>query len=414
MKIKPDLYANIDDEGRLVLPQGINNRLGLVPGSFVPVTELAHGLTIRLPATLLKKVYIEPSTHCNLSCKTCIRNTWDEPMGHMSEDVFKKIIEGLKAFSPKPSVVFGGFGEPLLNPNIVHMVSEVKKAGCRAELISNGILLNKDLTRDLIKARLDFLWISLDGATDKNYGYIRRGGLLDTVVENVSVFRDSRQAYRSEIGIVFVAMKHNISELPSVVELGKKLGAVRFLVTNVLPYTQEMYEEVLYTCRPDSADYTPSSSTPGITICKMEVNENTKESIFRIMNSLNITASSGFNREELNNYCPFVENGSTAICWDGSVSPCLPLMHSHVSFFHNKKRFNRRYIVGSIEEKSLDALWNEKQYTYLRRKVQSFSFASCVFCEGCDMAETNEVDCARGGFPACGGCIWAQGFIRCP
>lgn len=49
-----------------------------------------------------------------------------------------------------------------------------------------------------------------------------------------------------EIGIVFVAMKRNIKELPAVIEIAKKIGAGRILVKNVLPYTKEMINESLF------------------------------------------------------------------------------------------------------------------------------------------------------------------------
>jgi hypothetical protein len=42
------------------------------------------------------------------------------------------------------------------------------------------------------------------------------------------------------MGIVFVAMKRNIADLPAILNLGSQLGVQRFLVTNVLPYTAEM------------------------------------------------------------------------------------------------------------------------------------------------------------------------------
>jgi hypothetical protein len=30
------------------------------------------------------------------------------------------------------------------------------------------------------------------------------------------------------------------------------------------------------------------------------------------------------------------------------------------------------------------------------------------------MTESNQEDCFGNTFPTCGGCLWAQGFIRCP
>ena len=39
----------------------------------------------------LKKLYIEPTSKCNLNCKMCFRNTWiDEKLSDMNLDIYKK------------------------------------------------------------------------------------------------------------------------------------------------------------------------------------------------------------------------------------------------------------------------------------------------------------------------------------
>ncbi len=90
MKLKSELRAKIDKQGRLVLPPELIQQYGLQPGDTLPVTESVHGIRLRPPVTLLKKLYIEPTNQCNLTCRTCIRNTWDESLGQMSNTTFKK------------------------------------------------------------------------------------------------------------------------------------------------------------------------------------------------------------------------------------------------------------------------------------------------------------------------------------
>ena len=102
MKLKPELSAYVDDEGRLVLPREMISHFGLKPGAEVRIEEGLSGLKVSRPVTHLAKVYIEPTNACNLECRTCIRNVWDEPIGQMSGKTFNRIIEGLKAFSPPP------------------------------------------------------------------------------------------------------------------------------------------------------------------------------------------------------------------------------------------------------------------------------------------------------------------------
>ena len=89
-------------------------------------------------------------------------------------------------------------------------------------------------------------------------------------------------------------------------------------------------------------------------------------------------------------------------------------MHTHVSYLHGKPRLNRRHVVGRVGEKTLNEIWNDPDYTAYRQRVQSFAFAPCTFCGGCELSEANEEDCLGNAFPACGGCLWAQGVIQCP
>jgi len=65
----------------------------------------------------------------------------------MTRETFAHIVEGLRAFSPSPTVFFGGFGEPLAHSDIVEMVTQVKALGAPVELITNGTLLTESLSR---------------------------------------------------------------------------------------------------------------------------------------------------------------------------------------------------------------------------------------------------------------------------
>jgi len=80
----------------------------------------------------------------------------------------------------------------------------------------------------------------------------------------------------------------------------------------------------------------------------------------------------------------------TAIGWDGSLSPCLPLLHSHTSYVNERERFSRRYVVGNVNERKLHELWNEPDYLAFRERVQKFDFAPCTICGGCHLRKINE------------------------
>ena len=211
MKKKQPIQAYVDAGGRIVLPKELTARLGLAPGSKVPIAELKDGVHLRRPATQLAKVYIEPTSRCNLSCRTCVRNTWDEAQGDMSQTTFKKIMAGLRKLKPKPAVFFGGLGEPLAHPDILKMVRQARRHASKLELITNGMLLDEKVARELIDIGLDVLWLSIDGARPESYNDVRLGAALPQVLENVARLRDLRAGGLPRIGIVFVAMRRNIA-----------------------------------------------------------------------------------------------------------------------------------------------------------------------------------------------------------
>jgi bifunctional DNA-binding transcriptional regulator/antitoxin component of YhaV-PrlF toxin-antitoxin module len=80
--------AEIDREGRMVVPPELARHFGLKPGAQVRMEETMTGLRMRRPVSHLAKVYIEPTNCCNLECRTCIRNSWDEPLGRMAAKTF--------------------------------------------------------------------------------------------------------------------------------------------------------------------------------------------------------------------------------------------------------------------------------------------------------------------------------------
>ena len=112
--------------------------------------------------------------------------------------------------------------------------------------------------------------------------------------------------------------------------------------------------------------------------------------------------------------CPFVEAGSTSVAWDGAVSACQGLLHTHNEYVGRRKRCIDRYVIGRLSERSLADIWLDPDYVAFRKRVQGFDFAPCIACGGCAMSDENQADCEDDVFPRCGACLWAHGLIRCP
>ncbi len=373
----------------------------------------AVGRSIATPA----RVYVEPTTICNLHCRTCIRNVWDEPPGTMSRATFARILDDVRDASPLPSVFFGGFGEPFAHPDILSMVADAKALGCVVELITNGTRLDEETRNQLVRIGLDRLWVSIDGATSASYADVRLWDALPQITANLARLRDLRNAHDSglpRLGIAFVAMKRNIADLPEVIRLGQELGADRFSVSNVLPHTPEMRDQVLYARSVSREQTGPSGWPEGFSLPRMDVDELTTASLTGggiAAHGGRFDGASGGGRT---NACPFVEKGSMSVRWDGAISPCLPLLHTHRSYLDFRPRTSHAFTIGNVNVRSLPEAWSDPGYVALRDRLLAFDFAPCTTCNGCDTADENLEDCFGSPTPACGGCLWAQGFIQCP
>ena len=413
-------YARVNDRGELVLPSHFARKLGITPGDEIRIEPNGHGAHLHPSVHDLKRVYVEVTNKCNLNCGTCMRNVWDVEYGHMRVDVFEQLLGGLENCQEKPEIFIGGYGEPLSHPNILRLIEQAKGRGFRVIMITNGVLLTQAVARRLIDLKLDMLWVSLDGASAKCYADVRLGDMLPVVLSNLVNLRSLKyQQFGLSIwngfprlGIAFVAMKRNIHDLGEVIRMGSRLGATEFSVSNVLAHNESLLEENLYTRSLDML--AGQEIRPTIHIPQMDVEPVTLRALGEVMRDLNQVELTGsfLNRDV--EQCPFLERGSLAVRWDGKVSPCLPLLYTHEHYLGDRKRTSREFFVGAVGDKGLLEIWNDPDYRTLRKRLQGFDFSPCAVCNSCEMALENMQDCFGNTQPTCGGCLWAQGLIRCP
>jgi MoaA/NifB/PqqE/SkfB family radical SAM enzyme len=205
-------------------------------------------------------------------------------------------------------------------------------------------------------------------------------------------------------------MKRNLQDLPNVVTLAFRLGAEKIMVTNVLPYSPEMKEEILYAG--NMSLYQPRSKK--IDFPRVDLSDKIIDNLKEMFTHFDLFEVSDTRFSSPYDTCPFVERGSTSIRFDGKVSPCLSLLHDHTSYLDQTKREVQSYFVGDLLADDLPAIWYSAEYTRLRERLFEFDFSPCTVCNSCEFVESNTEDCFGSEFPACGGCLWAQGFIRCP
>ncbi len=290
-----------------------------------------------------------------------------------------------------------------------------KSHGLRAEVTTNGLLLDAATANDLVAAGLDQLVVSIDGASAESFGRVRSGASLARVIENVQRLHDwerPNQASPVTIGVEFVALRSTIGELPQLGRVAAQLGASFVIVSNVLPYTEELADETLYD-RGVTAGAAPAAwHTPRWYLPRLDLDAETGAAIGAALHRAAHVTMVDVDLDSANARCPFVHADSCAVAWHGGVSPCPPLLHTFPCYVRGRHKLMTRWEVGRLPDESLGEVWARPDYAAFRDRVRRFDFPPCTDCE-CELAEGNLEDCLGNPHPVCGDCLWARGVIRC-
>lgn len=389
-----------DEHGRLLLPEEFLQRRHIASQTEYWLDEREGDLILHLRLPDIRKLYIEPATACNLNCRTCIRNVWEDPQARMSMKTFRRIVESLEALPDLKRVIFTGFGEPLVHSDILEMIATVRERGLAVTLGSNGLLLNSETSRELVRLGVERVVISVDGVKPETYAGIR-GATLSQVLDNIRGLNEAKRQMGSlypALGIEFVALKSNLDELAQLTGLATHLNAARVLVSNVLAYSEDMRAEMLYGYEPR-----PPFMAQGWPV---------RADAWVMWGTLDLPRMHwGAERR-----CRFVQDRAVVVGWDGGLAPCYALCHNYSYFaIDGQKKQVSRYVLGNVNEQSLAEIWMSEAYTRFRSEVRGFHFPSCPNCDlraTCDLRDNNNG--CWGWNPSCADCLWAQDIVRCP
>ncbi|MBN3038397.1 MAG: radical SAM protein [Candidatus Omnitrophica bacterium] len=296
-------------------------------------------------------VQIEPTIDCNLRCAACINPTLKRETRMLSLSKFKEIIRQLP-YVQKISLV--GAGEPLLNPEIFNIIEYAKSRGLTIGFATNATLIDDKIAQRIIHSGLDWLNISLDGATKGTYENIRKGADFDAVLKNIELLiRMKGKRNKPEISVWFLALKNNLDELPGLVLLVERLGISELFVQTVHNWGDPSLKNI-DSQRIDDTARIKKVFSQAIALARK------KQIKFEYVN----VPDKGKTR-----FCKWPWK-SCYITVDGYVTPCC--LHGA-----DPKVIN----FGNIFSESFEEIWNNKAYQDFRKKLKSDDVPSiCVDC----------------------------------
>jgi len=193
---------------------------------------LAHRTDCRLPFPDV--IQLELTATCDLQCVMCpLPRT---PRYGTGRERYEPMdLAGLReVFTTASTVELTGFGEILTHPHLLDCLRALRTFNTAIQATTNGNRLDPALIDALLgEELLDTLTISIDAATAETYQTIRRGGDFPRLLRNLRHLAARRNPRRLACRLSFVAMKHNLAELPAFIALAAKLGIEGVIVQHV-------------------------------------------------------------------------------------------------------------------------------------------------------------------------------------
>lgn len=187
---------------------------------------------------------VDPSNVCQLGCPGCVHSSspgaaerflW--PNGTLEETRFRALME---RYGPTAvAVYFCDYGEPLLNRNTPALVRIAKSFRMQA-MLSTSLSVRQFDADAFVESGLDFMVLSIDGATQPVYERFRRGGRLDLVFDNVRKLVEARRRLHRSTPVLswnFLAFQHNVHEIPEALRIARRLGVDQFRVVEPFDVT---------------------------------------------------------------------------------------------------------------------------------------------------------------------------------
>jgi heme b synthase len=179
----------------------------------------------------LRLLFWETTKACNLSCHhcraipqhACAPDDLSTRQGFALMDAISEIA--------KPVLILSG-GEPLYRRDIFELGGHGASLGFRMALATNGTLVDREIAERIAASGFQRVAISLDGANPTTHDRFRGvPGAHARAVEALTILREEGVSIQINSSIA----KHNVAELPRMLELALELGADALHIFMLVP-----------------------------------------------------------------------------------------------------------------------------------------------------------------------------------
>lgn len=165
-----------------------------------------------------KSYFLELTNHCNLKCSMCnfhsLIAAGKREKGFMDISLAKKIIDQIGKTGVDSWVALHGAGEPLLHKGLIDILKFASKhENIRCGFLTNGVLLEEEVTHKLLDAGISWIGFSIDGIVKEKFEKYRVGSDFDRIMKNVIYFLEvNNKNYRKVKTLVNMTVQDEMKD----------------------------------------------------------------------------------------------------------------------------------------------------------------------------------------------------------
>jgi len=184
----------------------------------------------------LRRLQIEITTHCTLSCAGCQRTigrqsgTWTD--AHMSADTLRVLLRHLP---PADLLVLQGVGEPTLHPDLTELIRMGRQTGRfgALSLNTNALAVPVEAYRAFRAAGLDHLSLSVDSLDEATARAMRAGTSVSELGRRIPQLV---ALFEGKITVSIVLSRRTLGELSGLIEALVRLGVTTIEIQPLVGY----------------------------------------------------------------------------------------------------------------------------------------------------------------------------------
>lgn len=172
-------------------------------------------------------VHIDVSNICILHCPLCATGKGDKSQTKaiMNFESFKKVFDKVKDYAF--FIWLYNWGEPFLCKDIFKIIDYCHENKVGVKIDSNLNFFDDELLKNIVRSKIDYLSLSIDGFTQEKYQFYRKGGNIKKVLEGIKKIQEYKRKMKSKHPRIiwqFLMNNRNFEEVEKAQCFAKNVG----------------------------------------------------------------------------------------------------------------------------------------------------------------------------------------------